>query len=109
MATISNIYIDQGASYSTVIDINQDDGTPFNFTGYTVKAQIRKTYSSSTAVDFVSTLPEAGKINISLDDSVTSTIKAGRYVYDVIVQNTSLSNTIRVVEGILTVNPGVSR
>lgn len=109
MATISNLYIDQGTNFSSIINLNNDDGSAFDLTGYTVKAQIRKTYTSATAIDFVTSIPNTGEIEISLDDSVTSSIKAGRYVYDVVVSNAALSNTLRVTEGILTVNPGVSR
>ena len=109
MATISNLYIDQGTSFSSIIDVHNDDGSAFDLTGYTILAQIRKTYTSTTAINFTSSSPGVGQIEISLDDSVTKTIKAGRYVYDVIVSNTDLSNTLRIAEGILTINPGVSR
>jgi hypothetical protein len=109
MATISNLYIDQGTSYSTIIDVNDDTGVAFDLTGYTIKAQIRKTYTSSTSTPFVASSPAAGKIQLELDDSVTINMKAGRYVYDVIITNATLSNTLRVIEGILTINPGVSR
>lgn len=109
MASIANLYIDQGTNFSSIINVNNDDGSAFDLTGYAVKAQIRKTYSSATAVDFVATVPNPGEIQIALDNSVTVAMKAGRYVYDVIISNASLSNTLRVAEGILTINPGVSR
>lgn len=109
MASIANLYIDQGTNFSSIINVNNDDGSAFDLTGYTVKAQIRKTYSSATAVDFAATVPNPGEIQIALDNSVTVAMKAGRYVYDVIISNASLSNTLRVAEGILTINPGVSR
>lgn len=109
MATISNLYIDQGTNFSSIINVSNDDGSAFDLTGYTVKAQIRKTYTSSTAIDFTTSIPGTGEIQIALDNSVTVAMKAGRYVYDVIISNASLSNTLRVAEGILTINPGVSR
>lgn len=109
MASISNLYIDQGTNFSSVIDVNQDDGSAFDLTGYTIRAQIRKTYTSSSYTAFTTSSPAAGKIEIALDDSVTATMKAGRYVYDVTISNTSLSNTLRITEGIVTINPGVSR
>jgi hypothetical protein len=109
MATISNLYIDQGTNFSSVINVSNDDGSAFDLTSYTVKAQIRKTYTSSTAINFTTSIPGAGQLQIALDDSVTAGIKAGRYVYDVVISNTDLSNTLRISEGILTINPGVSR
>ena len=108
MASIANLYIDQGTNFSSVISVANDDGTAFDLTGYTARAQIRKTYSSTTAISFT-TVIGTGQVTISLDDSVTAGMRAGRYVYDVTVSNTSLSNTLRISEGILTINPGVSR
>lgn len=108
MASIANLYIDQGTNFSSVISVTNDDGTAFDLTGYTARAQIRKTYSSTTAISFT-TVIGTGQVTISLDDSVTAGMRAGRYVYDVTVSNTSLSNTLRISEGILAINPGVSR
>ena len=108
MASIANLYIDQGTNFSSTIAVANDDGTAFDLTGYTAKAQIRKTYSSTTAIDFVVVIG-TGQVTISLDDSVTAAMRAGRYVYDVTISNTTLSNTLRISEGIITINPGVSR
>ena len=47
MATISNLVIDANADYSSTVTISSiaSDGTetPFDLTGYTVSASIRKT------------------------------------------------------------------
>ena len=52
MAVYSNILVDQGADYSASIDVTDNDGDNINLTGYSAAGQIRKTYSSSTAVNF---------------------------------------------------------
>ena len=45
---------------------------------------------------------------LSLSANVTGNLEAGRYVYDVVVHDAA--NTItRVVEGIVTVNPQVTK
>lgn len=111
MATISNIFINQGANFTTTVTISDSDGSALDLTSYTALAQIRKTYESTTATDFTSTFDAdrtTGKITISLTDTQTSGLDSGRYVYDLLITDTSDEKT-RVVEGIATVNPSVSR
>ena len=111
MATISNIFIDQGADFETTVTISDSDGSAVDLTSYTALAQIRKTYESTTATAFTSTFATdrtTGQITISLTDTQTSTLESGRYVYDLLVTDAGGIKT-RVVEGIATVNPSVSR
>ena len=87
MATISNIYIDAGADYTTTVTVTDSSGAALDLTGYTAAAQIRKTYESSTAtvaftVAFASDRT-TGQIDISLTGAQTAAIDSGRYVYDV--------------------------
>ena len=49
-----------------------------------------------------------GICTISLSAAQTAAIKAGRYVYDVIVFD-SANTTIRAVEGLMTIRPEVTR
>jgi len=108
--SISNIYIDQGADFTTTLYINDSEGLPLDLTAYSVAAQLRKTYSSSEAVDFQASFSEnreSGQIIISLNNIQTSNIIPGRYVYDVILTAPDSIKT-RVVEGSVIINPGVT-
>ena len=110
MAVLSNLSVDQGADFSAEIIVQDSTGTVANLTGYTGAGQIRKTYSSSTKVDFTVTIVSVlqGTLGISLSNSVTNGMKAGRYVYDVEITKTSNGEKTRVVEGQITINPGVT-
>ena len=111
MATISNLFVDQGADFTTTVTVNDSDGTALDLTNYTALAMIRKTYDSATATTFTSTFDSdrtTGKITISLTDTQTTALESGRYVYDLVITDASSTKT-RVVEGIATVNPSVSR
>lgn len=109
MAIKANLVIDQGSSFSATIDLTNVDGTVFNLTGYTVAAQMRKNYTSSTAVTFSSTHNGVGgAITLSLLAVNTASIEPGRYLYDVEITSSGGSVT-RVVEGIVTVTPGMTR
>ena len=46
MATISNIFIDQDANFSTTVTIKDSSDTALNLTGYTARAQLRKAHLS---------------------------------------------------------------
>jgi hypothetical protein len=109
MAIKANLVVDQGSTFSATIDVTDPAGATYNLTGYTVNAQMRKNYASSTAVTFTSSHnSQYGQILLSLLPATTSTIEPGRYLYD--VEITSPGGTItRVVEGIVTVTPGMTR
>ena len=109
MATKANIVIDQGATFSTDITLLDDNGDTLNLSGYTVESQVRKWYTSATpaAVFTASINNSIGVITLDLTANQTSNLVAGRYVYDVEINDgTSIS---RVVEGIITVTPQVTR
>ena len=111
MAVYSNIVVDQGADYSASIDVTDSDGDNIDLSGYTAAGQIRKKYSSSTAVDFtvaVASPASAGVLNISLSNTQTNAMKAGRYVYDVEITNSGGVKT-RVLEGQVEITPGVTQ
>ena len=110
MAIHSNLFIDQGSTFSVDIDVTDTDGNALDLTNYTVAGQIRKTYASLTATDFTATVENAtgGTVRIKLTATQTNDLKAGRYVYD--VEITSPDSTVtRVVEGQVEIMPGVTR
>ena len=110
MAIVSNLTVDQGSTFSASIDITDTENNLLNLTGYTVAGQIRKTYDSSTAVDFTGSVSNAalGEVTISLTATQTNALIAGRYVYD--AEITSAGGTVtRVLEGQIEVTPGVTR
>ena len=109
MAIKSNIIIEQGADFSVTVDIAAANGSAYNLTGHTLAAQMRKSYSSSNATSFSTSHNGAGgAATLTINNAVTTILVPGRYLYD--VELTDSSNTItRVVEGIATVTPGMTR
>lgn len=108
MATKVNLVIDQGATFSTSISFNNQDGTAINFTDYTGSAQMRKHFTSSNSVSFSVSLTNQGVVTLALTANQTANLVAGRYVYDLEV--TDVSNVVsRLIEGIVTVTPNVTR
>lgn len=118
MAQYQEFTIDQGADIA--IQINLIDPTtnlPKNLTGYDARAKMKKGYNSDSAdtVDFNSIVADPstdGIVTLSLTNTQTDSLKAGRYVYDVeIFYLDSSSNAIveRVLEGRIQVTPSVTR
>jgi hypothetical protein len=108
MATKLSLVIDQGTTFYSTVQILDDAGTPIDFTGYTGTAQMRKHYTSSNSVSFTVNATSNGIVSLALNSNVTANLVAGRYVYD--VELTAPANTTsRVVEGIITVTPQVTR
>jgi hypothetical protein len=112
---VSNIVIEQGFDFSTTFELSDalTDG-PLNLVGYGITAQIRKSYSSSSAITFTSSIEDEnqGVIKIELTREQTSQLKPGRYVYDIGIQSGGLdsdSDRTKAIEGMALVRPGVTR
>lgn len=111
MASISNLAIDQGTTYTATISVVNDSGTARNLTGYTGRAQLKRSYYTNSNTAFTVTIdnPTDGEIDLSLTATQTSALKAGRYVYDVELVETATNIVERVVEGIVVVYPEVTK
>lgn len=107
MATKANLIIDQGSTFSTDLSLKDENGDPLVLSGYNANSQIRKWYTSTNPTATFSTNITDGVITLSLTANQTGSIVAGRYVYD--VEITDGSSVSRVVEGIVTVTPQVTR
>ena len=111
MATKANLVIDQGSTFSTELNLTDENGDPLALSGYTANSQIRKWYTSTNAAaEFTTSINTAsGVITLSLTSAQTSNLVHGRYVYDVEINDTATSEVSRIVEGIVTVTPQVTR
>jgi len=109
MASKANLVIDQGATFSTDLTLEDDNGDLISLVGYTANSQIRKWYTSSNAAATFTTSinTTSAVITLSLTANQTGNLTSGRYVYDVEIN--SGATISRVVEGIVTVTPQVTR
>jgi hypothetical protein len=108
MAAKVNIVIDQGTTFNTTYTIHDAIDEPIDFTGFTANSQIRKSYSSSNSYVFDVSLSNTGLVTLFMNVATTSSITAGRYVYDIEVESLSGVRS-RIVEGIVTVTPQVTK
>lgn len=110
---VSNLVIEQGFDFDAIFELEDvSTATPLNLSQQTVTAQIRKTYTSSSATDMIATIVgdgTAGKLKVSLGSTATSNLKIGRYVYDIKLVNTTSLSVTKAVEGNVIVRGGVTR
>jgi hypothetical protein len=104
----SKLRIEQGANFSSTISVLGDDGQPFNLTGYTGAAQLRKHYSSSSYHTFTVALGgNTGIVTLSMTPTQTGAINSGIHVFDCEV--TSGNTVYRVAEGQVNVSAQVTK
>jgi len=114
-----NAEIQQNASWILNIQVTDSGGTPMNLTNYTGKSQIKPAYGSSIVLaspTVTITVPLEGRIKIELTATQTAlleptptTCKANELpVWDVLISNQDNTYTPRILEGTVTITPGVT-
>ena len=111
MAAYVELTIEQGANFTTTVTVKDEVGNPTNLNNHSVAAQLRKSHYSTTATNFTAAItdPVNGVITLTMTASVTANVTPSRYVYDLLLTNNSTNVKTRVIEGIATVLPSVTR
>jgi hypothetical protein len=110
VAAFTELLIEQGASFSTTVNVEDTAGAAINLTSYTAASQMRKSYYSSTysVISSVITGNANGEITLTMTSANTSNLIPGRSIFDLIITSPTGIVT-RVVEGVIVVTPGVTR
>jgi hypothetical protein len=110
MTTEVNFEIEQGSTFLRTMSVIDNNNTPVDLTTYTLAGQLRRSYSSSEFIDFdiVILNPVLGRIAVSLTGLVTATLTHSKYVFDVNATNAD-DVILRIMEGLITVSPNVTR
>ena len=110
MAAYTEINIEQYATFSTTVNVEDSQGAAVNLSGYSAASQIRKSYYSTTANNLTATVTGIanGEITLSMTAANTANLTPGRYLYDLVITAPSGVKT-RVVEGIVNVLAGVTQ
>jgi hypothetical protein len=111
LAAYVEITIEQGANLSTTVTVSDTQGDSVNLSTYSAAAQLRKSYYSSSANTLSATITgnSNGQITLSMTAANTANLTPGRYVYDLVITNSTDNSKTRVVEGTAIVLPSVTR
>ena len=106
---VHNITIDNGADYEQEYDMFEVGGRAINLTGFSAKAELRRHRGSKTSTSFIIGFIDRknGKIKLSIPNYITSKLKPGRYIYDILFTKPSGTKEI-VLEGSVRVRQGIS-
>lgn len=108
MAQKVNLTMDQGTSFAAQFEVVDENEDLIDFSNYNLESQVRKTYTSSNNYAFSVSASSSGIITLTMNSATTNTVPFGRYVYDIEIQD-NFGFRDRIVEGILTVTPQVTR
>ena len=92
MATIFNLFLDQGTTFKANVTIKDSTGTVRDISGHTPRSQFRRSIKYSNSHSFTATIPVGtdGNVMLTMNSNTTTNVTAARYVYDVeIVSNTT--------------------
>ena len=105
-----NIKIDTGSDYEQEYSMFEMGGKPVDLTNFKASAQLRRHPGSDTAISFdVAFVDRAiGKIQLAIPNWVTSKLKSGRYVYDIIFTRPTGKKEM-VLQGSAIVVKGISQ
>lgn len=110
MAAFTELLIEQGATFSTTVNVEDTAGAAINLFGYSASSQMRKSYyaTSNTIITSTITGNANGEITLSMTAANTANLTPGRQVFDLLITSTVGVKT-RVVEGVIVISPGVTR
>jgi len=109
MAMKANLIIDQGSDFIQDIEVTHSNNALVNLSGYTGAAHLRKSYTADTYKAFEVSTTANGIVQIRMNSSNTDSLSPGQYVWDCELTQTNTSIITRIVEGIVTVTPSVTR
>jgi len=111
-AATYDLVIDQGSDFAIDLLI-KEQGTPKDLTGYSARAQMRATRTSTEiAGSFTCAVlspPTDGKVKMSLSNAASSAMDAGRYFYDLEIHTPNDVIVKRLIQGEVTLNQEVTR
>jgi len=115
-AIYKNILIEQGATFSSTLNVVDRNGDPVDLSTYAVRGTLGKSYTDASPIDFTCVITDAatGEITFSLNSAETlalNTFNINRYVYDIEIYKDSAESGIeditRVQEGIAIITPNI--
>jgi hypothetical protein len=110
VSAFTELLIEQGASFSTTVDVKDAAKAAVNLYSYTASSRMSKSYYSTSNTIITSTITgnANGEITLSMTAANTANLTPGRQVFDLLITNTSTGIKTRVVEGIIIISPGVT-
>jgi hypothetical protein len=107
-----DLTIYQGANWFQELEY-EEDGEPVDIENYTARMQVKKSYNLPVEIELTTAnsriaIVDVNKIQLTLSNTLTAGLGAGRYLYDIeLVNNTN--EVERILRGVFTVSPEVTK
>jgi len=107
-----NIVARKGSTFRLPMTV-RTDGTPWNFTSYTARMQVRRSANDTNILLNLTsptgiTLNSTGRIVLNATATAMTAISAGRYVYDLEVESAG-GEVTSIISGRFVVQPEVTQ
>ena len=111
MATIFNLFLDQGTTFKANITVKDAAGDIRDISGHVARSQFRRSVRSANSFAFVGHIPVGtdGNVMLTMNSNTTTNVTAARYVYDVEIVSNTTAEVERVAEGVVVVSPEITR
>jgi len=113
MAQFIELFVDQGTDFGLQLTVTNDaNNSPRDISNSSFTCSLRKSfYSTTVTANLVMTVANgpSGILLANANAAVTANIKPGRYVFDIKEYDVVSNTRSRLLEGIATVNPQVTR
>lgn len=108
-ATHLDLVIEQGADFDLVVDVEDDDRSPSDLSGWTAQLQARESLTATTAViDIAPDVSAADStVVIHIPGADTDAYEWVSAVYDLVITDGSAIR--RLLQGQISVDPAVTR
>jgi hypothetical protein len=106
VATVQNLVIEQGATFSMNVALNDANNNPLDVTTYTSQGAMRRDYQSQNSYNFTCALSN-GNLQLTMTANNSANAVPGRYVYDVVLINSN-GIVVRLLEGLVSLKPEVT-
>ena len=112
MATSYDLNIVRGSSISIRLNAKDDDGVPYNLSGYTVSGHVRRDYSNTGILldlkpTILNNFEASGYIDIEVPATGTVGLPVTQAIYDVEIYSGTF--TEKLIEGYANIHPEVTR
>ena len=112
MATIFNLFLDQGTTFKANITVKNPIGEIRDISGHTVESKFKRSFKSANGFAFVAQIPNGtdGNVFLTMNSNTTTNVTAARYLYDIeLVADAAPHEVERIAEGIVIVTPEITR
>jgi hypothetical protein len=110
MSVQDNFNLDAGGTLTRQFIYKTDEGTAIDISGYTARAQVRKSTFTELIIDSIPEIdPETFVITMTWTPDQTRNLRDSNYVYGLDISNESTGDVIVLTRGVVSVNQEIVR